>query len=116
MIFTHHIAHDAGRFLVGLVRREAVFIHGVENAPVHRLQAIAHIGQSPAHDHAHGVIEIAFLHLIFDGDERNFTGIGGWNHAILVVFVGHEQPLTQTSGRLKTDMILGRFERLPSLV
>ena len=92
MILTHHVADDAGGLLVGLVRREAVFIHRVENAPVHRLQPVAHIGQSPAHDHAHGVIEIAFLHLLFDGDERNFTGIGGRNHAILVVFVSHGIP------------------------
>ncbi len=116
MIFAHDIADDARRFLVRLVGRKAVLIHRVEDAPVHRLQAVAHIGQSAAHDHAHRVIEVAFLHLIFDGDERNFTGIGGRNHAILVVFVGHEQPLTQTSGRFKTFKILGRFERLPSLV
>jgi len=102
MVLAHHVTNNARRFLVRLVRREAVFIHGVEDAPVHRLQAIAHVRKGAAHDHAHGVIEIAFLHLIFDGDERNFTGIAGRNHAILVVFVGHGRPLTQASGRFRT--------------
>ena len=71
MVFAHHVADDAGGFLVRLVRREAVLVHRVEDAPVHRLQAVAHVGQRPRHDHAHGVIEIAALHLFGDGDDAN---------------------------------------------
>ena len=33
-----------------------------------RLQAVAHIGQGAADDHAHGVIEIRAAHLVFDVD------------------------------------------------
>src|SRR3712207_8837917 len=36
----------------------ALLVHGIKDAPMHRLQAVAHIGQRPAHDHAHGVIQI----------------------------------------------------------
>ena len=35
---------------------------------MHRLQAVAHVGQRPADDHAHGVIEVRRTHLVFDGD------------------------------------------------
>ena len=34
---------------------------------MHRLEAVARVGQRARHDHAHGVIEIRTLHLIGDG-------------------------------------------------
>jgi hypothetical protein len=39
---------------------------------VHRLESVAHIGQGPPHDDAHGVIEIGLLHLVFEIDGQNF--------------------------------------------
>ena len=33
---------------------------------MHRLEAVAHIGECAAHDHAHGVVEIRPAHLVFD--------------------------------------------------
>ena len=35
---------------------------------MHRLHAVAHVGQRPAHDHAHRVIEIGAAHLVGDRD------------------------------------------------
>jgi multiple antibiotic resistance protein len=43
-------------------------VHREQNAPMHGLQAVADIRQRAAHDHAHGVIEIALLHLVGDRD------------------------------------------------
>ncbi len=91
MIFTHDIADDARRFLIGLVRREAVLMHRIEDTPVHRLQPVAHIRQCARHDHAHRVIEIALLHLVFDGDGGDFTRIAGGGR-IVVVVIGHGKP------------------------
>ncbi len=68
VIFAHHVADHARRFHVFLVGRMALLVHRVENAPVHRLEAVARIGQRPRHDHAHRVIEIAALHLLGDGN------------------------------------------------
>src|SRR5208283_567092 len=34
--------------------------------PVHRLQPVANIRQRPAHDYAHGVIQVRPLHFVFD--------------------------------------------------
>ena len=38
-------------------------MHGVENAPMNGLHAIADIGKSAADDYTHGVVDIAFFHL-----------------------------------------------------
>ena len=47
----------------------AGLVHRVENAPVHGLQAVAYVGQGAADNDAHGVIDIAALHL---ADEFGF--------------------------------------------
>src|ERR1700694_5768960 len=46
-------------------------MHRVEDAPMYRLEAVARIRQRPGHDHAHGVIEVAALHLVEDGNRTN---------------------------------------------
>ena len=75
VILTHHVTDDAGRFHVLLVGRIAALVHGVENAPVHGFQTVAGVGESAAHDHAHGVIEVGALHLVDDG---NHLDVAGW--------------------------------------
>lgn len=42
---------------VRLPRSHAKLVHGKEDAPVHRLEAIAHIRQRAAHDHRHGILQ-----------------------------------------------------------
>ena len=74
VIFAHHVADHARRFDVFLVGRVALLVHRKENAPVHRLQAVAHVGQRARHDHAHGVIEIAALHFLGDRDGAHIGG------------------------------------------
>ena len=41
---------------------------------MHGLQAVAHVGQRAAHDHAHGVIEVGALHLVVDGNQLDVAG------------------------------------------
>ena len=64
MVFTQNIAHAGGRLFERLVRGQAGFVHGVENAAMDRLQAVPHIRQGPANDDAHGVLDIGFLHFL----------------------------------------------------
>jgi len=90
MVLTHHVTDDTGGFFVGLVRREAVFIHRVEDAAVHRLQAVAHVRQGAADDDRHRIGEIALPHLLFDGDGRNLVRIGRRQACLVVVLVGHK--------------------------
>ena len=73
VILAHHVADDARGLAEGPRRIVAAFLHGVEDAPLHRLQPVARIGQRARHDHAHGVIEVGAPHLLFDGDRRDIV-------------------------------------------
>ena len=46
VVFTHDVADDAGGFAVGLVRGVAGLVHAEQDAPVHRLQAVAGVRQA----------------------------------------------------------------------
>ncbi len=75
VVLAHHVADDARRLLVRPVGAVAPLPHAVEDPPVHRLQAVPHVGQGAPDDHAHRVIEIAALHLLFDVDrDRRLEG------------------------------------------
>ncbi|MGY4313002.1 hypothetical protein ACVWW1_002305 [Bradyrhizobium sp. JR3.5] len=71
MIFTDHVADDAGGLDVFLVRRVSLLMHRIEDAPVHRLEPVARVGQRTRHDHAHRVIEVGLLHLVENGNGTN---------------------------------------------
>ena len=90
MVFTHHFADDARRFHIGPVGQEIVFLRRIEDAPMHRLQAVAHVGQSAAHDHAHRVSEIGALHLVGDG---NRTYVGARRNRRAIDWIGQNRPL-----------------------
>ncbi len=85
MVFTHHLADDARRFHIGAVGQEIVFLRRMEDAPMHRFQAVAHVRQGAAHDHAHRISEIGAFHLLGD---RNRTDVGGRRNRRVVVLVG----------------------------
>ena len=74
VIVAHHVADNLGGFAIGPAGDEAAFHAGIQNAPVHRLQTVAHVGQGARHDYAHRVIEITGLHLIDDVDACVFAG------------------------------------------
>ena len=71
VVAAQHVAHAGGGLLEGLVRGQVVLVHGVEDAPVHRLQAVPHVGQGPAHDDGLGVFNIGLLHLRNQGRDFN---------------------------------------------
>ena len=68
MVLAHHFAGDFGALARGPVGREAHLVHPVKDAPVHRLEAVAHVRQRAPHDHAHGVIQVRAAHFVFDVD------------------------------------------------
>ena len=68
MVLAHRLADGARRLVVGPVGSEIELAHRVEDAPMHRLQAVANVGQRAADDHAHRVIEIAAFHFVEDRD------------------------------------------------
>ena len=63
-----HIAHHAraldglgAHIAIGPAKAQAHARHGIQNAPLHRLLAIAHIGQGAPLDHAQGVLQVSAL-------------------------------------------------------
>ncbi len=74
VILTDHIADDTRRFLVGLVPVVGQFMHREQHAPVHRLEAVAHVRKSASHDDAHGIVQIGLAHLLFKTDGVCFFG------------------------------------------
>ena len=83
VVFTNHIADNTRRFFIRPVPVVVQFVHGVQYAPVHRLEAVAHIGQGAPHNHAHGVIQIGAAHFLFKRNGQGFFGKQGVGHGNL---------------------------------
>ena len=62
VIFTHGVTHDTGAFLRRSVVENSVLVHRVEDAPLHRLQAVTHIRKCTGDNHRHSVVDIRGLH------------------------------------------------------
>ena len=58
VVLAEHFPHHACAFAKRPLGREPEFVHGVKDAPMHRLEAVAGVGQGPAHNHAHGVLQV----------------------------------------------------------
>jgi hypothetical protein len=66
VVLAEHVAHHRSRLLVRAARHKAQLVHRVEDPPVHRLEPVADVRQSPRHDDAHRVVDERLLHLFFD--------------------------------------------------
>src|SRR5262249_44904210 len=66
MVVAAGVAADLGTLDPRCRGTEIQVIHSDEDSSLRRLKAIAHVRQSPADNHAHGVSEIAVLWLFFD--------------------------------------------------
>ena len=63
MVLTDNFADRPGRLLVRTVGVDAALVHCVQDATVHRLQAIAHVRQGARRDDRHRVLDERLLHL-----------------------------------------------------
>ena len=77
VVLADHVAHDTGRLLVGPVPVVVELVHRIQHAPMHRLEAVPSVGQGASHDHAHGVVEVAAPHFLFEADGQSFFGERG---------------------------------------
>ncbi len=66
--FAEDFADDFGALAGGAVGRQTHFAHAEKNAAVDGFEAVADVGKGASHDHAHGVIDVRALHLVFDVD------------------------------------------------
>ena len=99
VVLTQHIAYAGGGFLEGFVGGQATLVHGVQDSPVDGLQAVPHIGQGPAHDDGHGVVDVTVLHLLDQlGLHDMLVGEGDVLRAIVFVFCHSFTPLSPPPG------------------
>ena len=76
VVLAEHVADHRGALLVGAAGDEPQLVHRVQDAAVHGLQPIAHVGQRALHDHAHRVVEERLPHLVFDeAGQDAFAGV-----------------------------------------
>ena len=68
MVFLQTLADHTGALHVLAVVQHAHVVHGVQNAAMHRLQAVANVGQRASDDDRHRVVEIRTPHLVFNVD------------------------------------------------
>ena len=98
---THGVRDRAGGLHIAALRAITGIEHRVEDAAVHRLQAIAHLRQGAANDDGHGVVDITRLHLLI-----NVNG----KYAIkkIVVIVTHNArfyPLARFKARIAARVV-----------
>ncbi len=82
VVLAEHLADDAGGLLVSRVGADAHVVHGVEDAAVHGLEAIAGVGQGAGHDDAHGVVEVRLAHLLVNLDLSDRPEIHGVHRGV----------------------------------
>ena len=61
MELAQHVADGEPRFLIFRRRRQAELRHRIDDAPLHRFEAVADVRQRPVEDHVVGLVEIGLL-------------------------------------------------------
>ena len=87
----HHVADDFRAFLERRPGIEPQDVHAIEDAAMHRLQAVARVGQRAAHDGGQRIGEIALLERVAQVDVDRRGGGGGRG--------GRRGPCARVSGR-----------------
>ena len=72
MILTNDITDNTSRFDVGTIVTVAQLAHGKQGTPVHGFQTITHIGQCPAHNNGHGIVQVGLAQFLFNRNGRLF--------------------------------------------
>ena len=76
VIFTQNVANDTRALTIRLIRRDTEFVHRVQNAAMHRLEAVAHIRQRAGDDNRHCVGDERFLHLVLKVNRADALKVG----------------------------------------
>ncbi|OIP30338.1 MAG: hypothetical protein AUK47_25230 [Deltaproteobacteria bacterium CG2_30_63_29] len=59
VVLAHDLADDLGALDVAAIGGEVELVHPVEDAPLHWLEAVAHVGQRTRSDDAQRIVEVA---------------------------------------------------------
>jgi len=86
VVFAEHVANDGCGLFVGAAGNETELVHGVEHAPVNRLETVSHVRERARNDDAHGIIEERFPDFFVDQSGKYSLSVVGSGHGILEVF------------------------------
>jgi hypothetical protein len=75
VVLTHDLADDTAALVEAAVGPVATVVHRVDDTAVHGLEAVTHVGQRAADDDAHGVLDVAALHLGVEVDRLRAVGV-----------------------------------------
>jgi hypothetical protein len=75
VVLPHDLTDDAAALVEAAVGPVATVVHRVDDAAVHGLEAVTHVGQRAADDDAHGVLDVAALHLGVEVDRLRAVGV-----------------------------------------
>ena len=74
VVLADDVTHDTSRLFIRAIPVVAELMHRKQHTSVHRLEAIPRVRQGATHDNAHGVIEVAPAHFLFETDGQGFFG------------------------------------------
>ena len=109
VVLAHDLADRPRALLVRAVGRDAGLGHGVEDAAVDRLEAVAHVGQRAGHDDRHRILEEGGLHLLphVDGLERAAVDVGEREARAGLVGEGAREVLARQRGMRLLVLLIG---------
>ena len=106
----HHVADDFRAFLEGGARIETQNMHAVEDAPVHRLQPVAGVGQGPPHDGREGIGEVALFERVAQIDGFVPPPVGGGGERFFPMREGLSDAPWQIKFRLVLMGLMHEFD------
>ena len=98
VVLAHHVAHDARALVVAAVRAVAAVVHRIDHTAVHRLHAIADVGQCSLHNDGEGVGEVRLPHLVLQIDRL---------HAL-----AHHEAVVGVVGLLRAERLQGAVRQM----
>jgi len=85
MVFADHVADDARALLETRSGIEFQLLHRPQEAAMHGLEAVAHVGQRARHDRGQRIGQIAFAQRVLEIDGADIGGkTGGHVESVLV--------------------------------
>ena len=128
VILADNVADGTGRLHMRTVRRVAGLVHGVQDAAMDRLQAVAHVGQGAADDDAHGIFQERRSHLLAQICRANggafaavcvlddgAVGVGDGGHIDKragLILLGHRARRYRVAGLGLLDVLLAGVRRV----
>ena len=97
MELAQHVAHRARGFGELGVGGEVQLVHGVDDAPLHRLEAVAHVRQGAFADDVHRVVQICLLGVFVQRHALGVAGRRGAGARVVSVQQVHARSMRQSS-------------------